>query len=101
MLALILQGFSFSATAGGSVNVSAAEFGKEWPFTVSSGMLICKDPGAVYFAANGKIYPINGIARADRTSADVREIWKDDTEVNYPSKINIGPVISRGLALCR
>ena len=110
---ILLQSAIFDAKAGGSEVISADEYGKEWPFTVTSGLLRCVDPGAVTFAANGKAYGVNGLAVSDPRNEDLREIWKDDTESEVAqywlkkgrpdliSKISIGPIISRGLKLCQ
>lgn len=110
---IILQSVSFTASAGGSVEISANEFGKKWPFTVASGKLMCADPGAVTFAANGKVYAVNGLAKSNRKNAEIREIWKDDSESAHAQymlkqgrpdlvpKISIAPIIDRGLILCR
>lgn len=110
---LILQSMSFTATAGNSIEISTAEFGDKWPFTVSSGKLMCSPPGSVTFAANEKVYAVNGLAKSNRRNADIREIWKDDTESQHAQymlkqgrpdlvpKISISPIIDRGLKLCR
>ena len=60
---ILLQSLSFAARAGRSEVVSSEEFGKGWPFTVSSGRLMCAPPGAV----NGKtLYVLfRGIDRED------------------------------------
>jgi hypothetical protein len=54
------------------------------------------------FTAGGKTYGLNGTARnleKQRGYADIREIWKDDP-VDSGAKINIGPIIEKGLSLC-
>jgi hypothetical protein len=103
---------SLEASAGGSVNISASEFGANWPFTVTSGKLMCAPPGAVTFVANGRTYAVNGLAKSDPRNADLREIWKDDSESEHARymieqgrpdlvpKISISPIIDRGLKLC-
>ena len=58
--------------------------------------------GAVTFTAKGKTYAVNGIARGHAKSRgwhDVDQIWKKDPEIPG-ARVNIGPLISRGLALC-
>lgn len=90
--------------------ITAEDFGARWPFTVSSGELVCKKPGAVIFIANGKRYAVNGLAMSDDRNVDINEIWKEDTESETakalierglkPPKIGISAIISRGLELC-
>lgn len=110
---VVLHSLSFAATAGGSTTISATEFGTQWPFSVASGELECVEPGAVTFAANGKVYAVNGLAMSNSRNAEIREIWKDDTESQHAQymikqgrsdlvpKISLGPIIDRGTKLCR
>jgi hypothetical protein len=74
----------------------------EWPLTVSSGELGC-ERNAVTFRANGITYAINGPAMARGKYLgwrDIREIWKDNPAIPG-TKINIGPMIEKGLLLCK
>ncbi|OBB25229.1 hypothetical protein A5792_29650 [Mycolicibacterium peregrinum] len=69
-----------------------------WPFTVSEGVLMCGSPKRVTFTANRVMYALNGPAKATGQFADVSAIWRDS---DYPGvKVNIGPMINRGLSLC-
>jgi hypothetical protein len=95
-----------------SITISKEDFGDRWPFTVSQGKLSCSG-NAVTFKANGKIYAVNGTAKS-RGFAEINEIWKNDEEmikilkesflgedIGSPPKINIGPIIDKGLSLCK
>lgn len=88
-----------AALPANSVRLSRADFGKDWPFTVSSGVLTCDDPGAVTFTADGTTYAVNGTASGLDKGADVKAIWKKDPTLPG-ARINIGPIIDRGLKLC-
>jgi hypothetical protein len=82
--------------------VSASQLGNKWPLTVDEGTLDCEpvdSSGAVTFEAEGKVYGVNGTALSlDYPS--IRPIWKKDPDVSG-TRINIGPLINRGLKLCR
>lgn len=76
----------------------------DWPFTVSGGTLRC-DPrdigGAVTFETDGTVYALNGTALTLEAGEDIRtsSVWRDTGDPVAP-KIDIGPVIKRGLELC-
>lgn len=93
-----------------SSTVSQNDMGAAWPLTVKSGVLACQplDSGGrvqlvTFTAADGKTYAVNGTAKGHAKSRgwlEIRPIWKDDPAI--PGlKISIGPLIDRGLALCR
>jgi len=98
-----------------SIKISKAEYGSKWPFTVSEGKLSCKsfghmgngDPiGAITFTVKNKTYAVNGTATAPRRRAEngwrkLEEIWKIDYPGNPPLRVNMGPIIERGLTLCK
>src|SRR6266511_3593490 len=82
--------------------VERTAFGDAWPFTVERGVISCVGAGEVLFAANGNVYAVNGLARTNRAQKgyrDVAEIWRRHPTVPG-AKVNIGPIIDRGLALC-
>lgn len=97
---------------GINLALTRADFGEEWPFTVPRGVLNCRVVGqlssgepikAVTFAANGKVYAVNGIARGGHAKKngwhDLKEIWRSDPKA--PGlKVSTGVVIDRGLLLC-
>lgn len=87
----------------GEGNVSSDEFGADWPLTVDSGDLSCEGSngfGAVVFTdPDGNEYGVNGVA-AGQGYSPIDPIWKDDPEL-AGLKISIGPLIDRGLSLCK
>jgi hypothetical protein len=94
------------------VKIAESDFRKAWPFSVKEGILRCASQ-AVTFTANGTTYAVNGTAIGLKRYPDIDKIWlpgepvwiKDPEtgkKVNLgPPKRNIGPVISRGLELCK
>lgn len=82
-----------------AVRVNAADFGDDWPLTVSEGVLRWEPPDAVVFVAEGKEYGVNGIALTLGYDK-VDPIWADDPDDFIPKK-NIGPLIERGQKLGR
>ena len=79
-------------------HITQQDFGKTWPFTVTQGELRC-DRDAVTFKAHGTTYAVNGTA-GSRGFPRIDPIWRPNP--NLPgTRINIGPIIEAGLALCR
>jgi hypothetical protein len=76
----------------------------EWPFTVSEGVLMCTNVGSipwqVTFTANGVTYAVNGAALLAHLYADMTVIMRDSPAIPG-TKVNLRPVVQRGLALCR
>ncbi|MDQ3802462.1 MAG: YebY family protein [Acidobacteriota bacterium] len=56
--------------------------------------------GAVIFTADGRTYAVNGIARGTKKYREVEEIWLDNPSIPG-AKRDIGPIIERGLKLCK
>lgn len=79
-----------------SVVVHKADFGSAWPFTVDSGEL-CRDGDKVWLAHNGETYALNGLSQ-QITKHELWPIWRDDPD-SPGRKINIGPMIEKGLSL--
>ncbi|MEO1819449.1 DUF2511 domain-containing protein [Pseudomonas sp.] len=79
-------------------------FGAEWPFTQPEMHLACLQGSAVVVmdVNTGAMYPVNGIASGKANSMamePLESVWLDSTE--FPgTKVSVGPVIERGLALC-
>ncbi len=98
----------------GSLKISKDDFGEQWPFSVSEGTLSCTAPSTVTFKANGVKYAVNGIARG-AGYADIIPIWIEDEKIRkdlqkaFPDQkiddmvpnVNIGPIIQKGLSLCK
>ena len=83
---------------GNTVEVTRSDFGNAWPLTVGGGTLRCNGAGAVTFEAEGTVYDVNGLAETQDLGADIDPIWED---AGHGLKKNIGPLISRGLKLCK
>jgi hypothetical protein len=45
------------------------------------------------------VYAVNGIARQSGECAEIDPIWVDDPDIPG-AKMDIGPIIDRGLELC-
>jgi len=86
--------------------LTRADFGKDWPLTVDSGVVHCTKGSAVTFETGGDTYAVNGTARGFME----QEGWEDITDSpiwaenpDYPGvglKIDIGVIIDAGLDLC-
>jgi hypothetical protein len=74
-----------------------------WPLTVPGGCLRCESRAGgahpVSFSHDGRRYRVNGAAAADPRNAPIDPIWAPNPEIEG-SKISIGDLIQRGLALC-
>jgi hypothetical protein len=74
----------------------------QWPFTVPEGVLMCTNTGSipkqVTFIANYVMYGVNGTARLGGF-ADPTAIVRDNPAIPG-TKVDVRPVIRRGLALC-
>jgi len=80
--------------------LSRADFGKQWPLTVEAGVVSCENYSVIFMDLEGKRYVVNGTATAHyKYLPEIDEIWAPDPKVPG-SKINISPVIERGLELC-
>jgi hypothetical protein len=79
-------------------SVSESTWTGDWPFTVPQGVLMCAAPDRVTFSADGTMYAVNGSAKSTGQFEDLAAIWKDS---DFPGvKVDIGPMIQQGLALC-
>jgi hypothetical protein len=86
--------------------ISRTDLGDAWPLTVDTGVLSCigrKGVGLVTFTVDGVTYAVNGLAKQGGRWESIDAIWIDDPNIKVepPVKKNIGPLIERGLALCR
>jgi uncharacterized protein DUF2511 len=110
-LTLILVSLPWaSSVARSGVEVTAAEYGDKWPFTVERGLLRCEPPGRVVFRVDSTDYAVNGLASSRYLKID--SIWRVNTkmqeafkaagaETDFVPRISIGPMIQRGLELCK
>ncbi|WP_441964698.1 DUF2511 domain-containing protein [Mycolicibacterium houstonense] len=73
-----------------------------WPFTVDTATLFCtKAPNGerVTVVAGGEMYALNGTAKSAKLWPPFDPIWLDNPNI-AGLKVDIGPMINRGLALC-
>ena len=90
----------------GTANITESEYGEKWPLTIVEGILSCAPVGSlgiVTFTANGKTYAVNGTARSRAKKngwREIDEIWKANPSIPG-TKINMGPILDRGLSLCK
>lgn len=85
-----------------STPVSREMMKDQWPFSIAAGMLGCEGL-SVTFRANGITYAVNGTAKAQGKKLgwrDTREIWKDNPAIPG-TKLDMGPMINKGLLLCK
>ena len=87
-----------------NVGISATEFGFDWPLSVESAKLCCKN-SAVWVRVGRDFYGLNGFASPYLSKfgikcRDIQEIWKHEPHGRrlYLRK-NLGPLIQAGLAL--
>ena len=79
--------------------VTSARF-KEWPFTVSAGILRCRAGAQVTFEApGGTEYGVNGTAQ-DAGYPSVMPIWALDPALGNGLRVNISEVLDKGRSLC-
>ena len=77
------------------IEISQAEYGDQWPFSIQQGWLRCEGAGAVIFTAGGKDYGVNGMAGA--RYASITPVRKSTGDPSF----DLGSIISRGLTLCK
>ncbi len=77
----------------------STDFGDEWPLKVPYGVVTCEDGAVIFRAPDGTRYAVNGTAQTRTTLPDFDSIWKANSDVKG-LKMDIGPVIDRGLELC-
>lgn len=74
----------------------------QWPFTVDTATLFCTKAASgerVTVVAGGEMYALNGTAKSAKLWPPFDPIWLDNPNI-AGVKVNIGPMIDRGLALC-
>ena len=66
------------------VQVSASQYGTNWPYTVSEGFLDCEGGNALVFRAENEIYALNGFALQRGYPAARDTIRKPDPSTGLP-----------------
>jgi len=85
----------------------STDYGAEWPLTVPYVVVRCESiiaggmdlQSVTLDTPDGTSYAANGTAKSHSGLPDLEPIWAPNPEI-AGSKINIGPVIDHGLALC-
>jgi hypothetical protein len=103
---LALAAIAFAGCGGGGsdsssgIQVSSGQYGSKWPLTVDHGKLRCEgDIEVIFTAPDGTEYGVNGTA-LDHGFKDIHPIWAVDPSGLTPKK-DIGPLIDKGLSLCK
>jgi hypothetical protein len=93
-------------------NLDASE---DWPLTIERGTFVC-DGDAVFVSDGATQYPLNGVAKTlakthPRNRRPLEDIWRRDEDAMQSAKrgapamdmvrVNITPVLERGVAWCR
>lgn len=72
----------------------------QWPFTVSAGVLRCRQGVQVTFEEPGGLeYGVNGTAQ-DAGYPSVLPIWALDPALGHGLRVNISEVLDKGRTLC-
>jgi hypothetical protein len=95
-----------------TLHIQDSEFGEEWPFTVSEGVLECVDDAVIFHTHDGR-YALNGLAfskgyikvdpirRIDPLRSGLAEYSGETGRVlREVASVSLGPVIIKGLELC-
>lgn len=89
------------------VTITREEYGEQWPFIdgIEKGTLERQpitrgrfELSEIRFVTMGKTYALNGIAKQSG-HLPLEEIWRFDPHSDGKWRVNIGPLISRGLSL--
>jgi hypothetical protein len=84
---LALAGCNDTTTAVSTV-IASKDVGSQWPFTVPEVKVVCAPTLAIFIAADGKAYPLNGQAERhpDLYKAGpvgkLYDIWKVDLKIS-------------------
>jgi len=97
--------FSLLSGCKSGVQVSKADMGEKWPFTVENGLVHCFDGRELVFEANGIKYSLNGWAETFASekgyNTNLKAIWARDPK--YPDLelfLSIGPITDLAEAEC-
>lgn len=115
VIVLIIVGLAFvgnligdensgAQNAGSGVEITRAEYGSDWPFSVESGRLYCEGPGSnVVMESGGVVYALNGRARGNVEEmgfVDSREEIVLTDDGGFYTVGNMPAIIERGLEMC-
>lgn len=105
LICLAAAGLFASAAQADQDLIDAESFGSPWPFTFEEAYVACHAGQAVTVmdANSGRMYPLNGTARhkASQLGLEPLEpVWRDNPDLPG-TKVDVGPVIEKGLSLCQ
>ena len=99
----------------GAITPANLDAREAWPLTIERGTFVCEDEAV--FISDGKVqYPLNGVAKTmartyPKDRRPLEDIWRRDEKVMERLKdgaapvavvrINITPVLERGVQWCR
>ena len=82
-----------------TTEISAEQFGDQWPLTVPKGTLSCEAPTHIIFTTQeGQKYGVNGTASIDYPS--ILKITKDAENLGVKFKMSTNLLIEEGMKLC-
>ena len=82
-----------------TIEVTADQFGDNWPLNVDKGTLHCEAPTRIVFTApDGQKYGVNGSASNDYIT--IMEITKDTENGGVKFKMDTSILIDEGMKLC-
>ncbi len=98
LFVLLYAGQEAWRTYSRSQKVTAADFGEQWPFSVSEGYVRCDAQGVVFYAKADEY----NLSAAAENPEPLAKIWKDAPGAPAPNatKMSLAPVIEVGLKLC-
>ncbi|MEJ7645904.1 MAG: DUF2511 domain-containing protein [Chryseolinea sp.] len=104
---ILIVSVTFFGCGGNSKTkeISKADYGTDWPVSVEEGTVKCIDGTYVVFETMGKVYAVNDSAKKESVMkehgwSDIEEIRVDDP-ASPDTKVNITPILSTGLILCK
>jgi hypothetical protein len=88
----------------GTVHLSKSDVPKgEWPLTVPEGTVRCDGSGGIgavtFQTPSGDVYGVNGTALSQGLPR-IDRIWRKNPDIPG-TRINISPVLDKGLFLCK
>lgn len=85
-------------TPDGGLLVTRSDFGAEWPLTIESGEIRCRD-GAVTIRASDVVYALNAQAQDSDLGQALAPVWAANPARNG-ARMSTGALIDSGLELC-
>jgi hypothetical protein len=105
---LALAGCGDTATAVSTV-IASKDVGSQWPFIVPEVKVVCAPMLAIFIAADGKAYPLNGQAERrpdlykDGPVGKLNDIWKvapDISKLSPDARMPLDAVTRKAIERC-